>query len=329
MTIKVFVHLEGESIGIGGLHTSINNQRKAIRRSEVLELVDSPFEADVIHINNIGISSNLLVTLKHFNGVKVVIHAHSLLRNITEGFSVLRRFESAVEKLLKTTYKRGDVLIAPSQFCAEGVKKLVDGSVPIKSFSNGIDLEKYEDMPDKERMRKKYNAESPVICSVGNAFERKGVKEFIELGKEFPDRDFFWFGPIQWTAGNKIKELIESSPKNVRFTGRIKNILEAYSLADIFLFPSRQETQGLVLLEAAASSLPIVVRDLPAYTWIEGGKECLKSSNLEELKQNTRRFLEDPELREKFSRNARKLAERHSIDELRKDLEKTYIEVMK
>lgn len=328
MKYKIFVHLEGESIGIGGLHTATKNQREAIRKSNILELADSPFDADIVHINNVGVVSNFLLTLKRFKDLKAVIHAHSLVGNIPEGFAIFKGAESILENFLSFTYNRGDILIAPSEFCADKVSEIVDGDVPVRNFSNGINLKDFDEFPSKDEVREKYGVEGTVICSVGNVFERKGVEEFIKLGEYFEDMDFFWFGPISWSAGRRVREMIENSPENVTFTGRVENILEAYSLADIFVFPSRHETQGLVLLEAAASYLPIVVRDLPAYSWIKDGKECLKSSDMEELRENVSLFLKNPSLRSKFSKSARSLAEKHSIDELRENLESTYMEVM-
>ena len=53
---------------------------------------------------------------------------------------------------------------------------------------------------------------------------------------------------------------------NVRFEGLVENrdrIADFYRASDVFIFPSRMEGLGNVVLEAMASGLPIVVSDLP------------------------------------------------------------------
>lgn len=55
------------------------------------------------------------------------------------------------------------------------------------------------------------------------------------------------------------------SGANVIFTGFIPDITEAYSGADVFFMPSYAEGMSIVLLEAMASELPCVVRDIPEF----------------------------------------------------------------
>jgi glycosyltransferase involved in cell wall biosynthesis len=54
--------------------------------------------------------------------------------------------------------------------------------------------------------------------------------------------------------------------ERVLFTGELPRdtLPDAYASADAFVFASRTETQGLVLVEALAARLPIVAVDTPA-----------------------------------------------------------------
>lgn len=325
--LKVYVHLEGESFGIGGLQSAVSNQREAIRRSKDMELVDSPFKADVLHINNIGPFSNILASLKKFKDLKIIFHAHSITDSIIGGYPFLERFSDQIDKFLEFTYNRGNLVLVPSEYTKKRISDFVE--VPIRIISNGINIEKFESLPDKESVKKKYDLKGKVACAVGNIFKRKGIDDFAELAENLPEVEFVWFGPIPKTAGKEIKNIINNSSKNLHFTGKVDNILEAYAAADLFVYPSNHENQGIVVMEAASSELPIVLKNLDSYDWIEDGRECLKSDNLEEMISNVRELLEDKEKRERLSRNARKLIEKHSLDNIKNRLYEVYMEAYK
>lgn len=66
----------------------------------------------------------------------------------------------------------------------------------------------------------------------------------------------------------KIREVIEEDhPHNVILPGYVKGpVIEgAYAGADCFFFPSKEETEGIVVLEALASSQQVLLRDIPVY----------------------------------------------------------------
>ena len=65
----------------------------------------------------------------------------------------------------------------------------------------------------------------------------------------------------------------------------MKIILEgAYSDADCFFFPSYEETEGIVVLEALASKCQVVVRDIGVFDpWLQDGINCYKGHNNEEF----------------------------------------------
>lgn len=80
----------------------------------------------------------------------------------------------------------------------------------------------------------------------------------------------------------------EDHPQNVEFPGYIKgDILEgAYSAADLFFFPSYEETEGIVILEALASKQQVLVRDIPVYNgWLEDRVNCYMGHSNEEFSQ--------------------------------------------
>jgi len=126
---------------------------------------------------------------------------------------------------------------------------------------------------DKEAARKKLGIKPNefVVMGNGQVQPRKRFDTFVAVAKELPDVTFIWVGGIPFKslgADHKhMQELMDTAPKNVTVTGvieleEVRNYLKA---SDAFMLPSDQENHPLAMLEAAASELPIVVRDIPQY----------------------------------------------------------------
>ncbi len=88
------------------------------------------------------------------------------------------------------------------------------------------------------------------------------------MAKKMPQYKFIWFGstPKALITG-EVRKVLKNHPDNVIFPGYIVGevIQGAFSGADCFFFPSHEETEGIVILEALASSQKIVIRNIGAY----------------------------------------------------------------
>lgn len=65
-------------------------------------------------------------------------------------------------------------------------------------------------------------------------------------------------------ALERLAETLGIRPR-IRFLGSVNNVPQLLAESDLFLFPSRWEGQGLVLLEAVAAGLPFIASDLPVF----------------------------------------------------------------
>src|SRR6185437_4522889 len=125
----------------------------------------------------------------------------------------------------------------------------------------------------KNYLHKKFDipTSSPILLSVGRLGKEKNFGFIIELFEELAKKDteshlvIVGHGTENKALKHKVEELNLTS--RIHFTGKVtkKYINSVYADADIFVFASTTETQGLVLLEACAAKLPVVVVDDPAF----------------------------------------------------------------
>ena len=84
----------------------------------------------------------------------------------------------------------------------------------------------------------------------------------------------------------KVQKIIDNPPKNLLFPGYVEKdmLLGAFSAAKAFLFMTYEENEGIVVLEALSSRLPLIVRNIPVYEgWLSDGKNCMKANDNDEF----------------------------------------------
>ena len=149
-----------------------------------------------------------------------------------------------------------------------------------------------------EKFRKDfgYSTEDKVIMGVGLYLERKGILDFVELAKKMPEYKFIWFGysPL-YASPRKVRKAVKTKLPNLYFAGYVEpEVLRgAYSGANLYLFPTLEETEGIPILEALTEKIPSIVRDIPIFDeWLIDGKNVYKAKNTEEFESKIKGILE-------------------------------------
>lgn len=333
--MKVLLYFEGEKIlAKSGIGRALDHQKRALSAVGIEYTLDAECtDYDILHINTYGINSHNMVNKARKMGKKVIYHAHSTEEDFRNSFIGSNQLSPLVKKYLVSLYSKADYLITPTPYS----KDLLEGygiKVPIVSISNGIDLNRFERSKTKEEKFKEYfniASNQKVIICVGLYFERKGIIDFVELARQFPDYRFIWFGHTpMYSIPRTIRTLVrEDHPKNVEFPGYIKgDIIEgAYSAADLFFFPSYEETEGIVILEALASKQQVLVRDIPVYKgWLKDKENCYMASTNEEFASLIESLIEKklPNTCE----SGYEVAKQKSIERIGHDLKEVYETVL-
>ncbi len=170
----------------------------------------------------------------------------------------------AVVKLCTGYANRCDRVIAPSAGVARLLRRRgVD--TPISVIPTGVDTTRFIRRNDTS-FRESWNIPEKgfVVGHVGRLAPEKNLKLLADAAAIFlcnhEDAHFVitGAGPAETNIRETVREAGVS--ERVHFTGPLvdDNLVEAYSAFDAFLFTSKSETQGMVLVEAMAANTPVV-----------------------------------------------------------------------
>ncbi|OGC88605.1 hypothetical protein A2419_02985 [Candidatus Adlerbacteria bacterium RIFOXYC1_FULL_48_26] len=327
LNAKFYKAFGGDNKIRGGLIAAIEHQKK------ILDLLQIPYtdnpndDWDILVVNVPWPASMSLARKAKREGKKVIVWAHVSAEDLFQSVRIFQLFtflKPLVWKYLIHSFNQGDLIMCPSNYTKNVMLKFGLPEHKLIVQTNGIDTaEFHKDEARRQKYRTDLKINTLAVGMVGLVLpERKGVDTFIALGKTFPEHQFFWFGKIFSSA---LVAPVSTDQPNVHFTGFVDDILAAINSIDIFVFPSREENQGIAILEAAAVGLPILVRNLPAYEgWLVHEQNCLIAKSEEEFAIHLKRLFEDAELRERLSKAALVLAQEQSLESQTQVMKKIY-----
>ncbi|MBR6935083.1 MAG: glycosyltransferase family 4 protein [Clostridia bacterium] len=296
--MKILLYTEFEKLtGQSGLGKAIRHQMRALEENGI-EYTKSPKEAhDIIHINYYGLRSYHLAKKEHRKGGKVVYHAHSTEEDFKNSFIFSNLISPLFKKWICKCYSQGDAIITPTPYS----KRLLEGYglKNITAISNGIDLSFF--CPDKEageRFREKYGfgKEDKVVVGIGLYLERKGILDFVEMSKRLPQYKFIWFGHTNLAiVPRKIRKAVKTRLPNLQFPGYVEpsGIKEALNGADLYWFPTHEETEGIPAMEACACGQKTLVRNIPVFEgWLIDGVNTYMADSVDGFEQKICDILE-------------------------------------
>lgn len=310
-----------------GFLVSYLSQKKALRNQGIFFTDDLKQDTDIFQANAQGLRTLWLMKKFKKRGKKIIIYAHATTEELADSFRAFHFFSNFYKKYLSYIYGLADAVICPSIYTANLLQEKY--GIPKEKtvfISNGVDIRAFGFDPVKrEKFRRecKLVSDDIAVLNLAMVIKKKGIDTFVAMGKLFPEINFIWCGKI---FSRMFASEIPSHSTNVYFAGYVADEKAAYAGADIFLFPSYEENQGISVLEAAAAGLPIIVRDILVYSgWLQDGYHCLKAKNDEEFKNKLNLLIKDRDLRRKLGENARQMVEKdHSLEAIGIKLKNLY-----
>jgi len=169
---------------------------------------------------------------------------------------------------LRWFHNRSELVMVPTEEVKKDLIKHKIGKPKI--WSRGVDLDIFK--PKKGRRKNK----NPILLNVGRVAVEKNLEEFLKIDLPYE----------KWVVGDgpAFKELKKKYPKVIFHGAKSKEELEYYyNKADVFVFPSKTDTFGLVLLEAMACGLPVAAFPVSGPLDVIGNSNAgILNSNLKE-----------------------------------------------
>lgn len=286
---------------------------------------------DIIHGFSGGAIPSLGLALAKFRKVPYVFTYNTRLNHYTHYFlggKVIR--PRAVEKIVELYCNVCDYVVAPADYVKEeliefGVKK------PIIVIPNGVDTKKFK--PEKSGYLKNklgLNENDKIVIYVGRLAKEKSVDFLIKSFAFIKNPNTYFVivgdGPERKNLEKLIKKL--NLDKKIILLGFVEHAMlsQIYNSADVFVFGSQTETQGLVVMEAMACGLPVItVKDKVFEQFIENGVDgFIVEKNNKEFADKLKEILTDKNLSEQISKNASIKAQQFSLEEIAKKFESLY-----
>ena len=154
---------------------------------------------------------------------------------------VMRRFHGRAERTFAAT------LSLAEELNSRGLERT-------HIWPRGVDLDQFNpDVPPHPAMA---DLPRPILLNVGRVAPEKNIEAFLDLDVA---------GSKVMVGGGPALEKMRAAYPDVLFLGpkHGAELASAYTAADVFVFPSRTDTFGLVNIEALACGLPVAAYPVP------------------------------------------------------------------
>ncbi|HSD74107.1 MAG TPA: glycosyltransferase [Steroidobacteraceae bacterium] len=229
-----------------------------------------------------------------------------------------------------------DRLIAPSRAMREALAAY-GVRTPIEIIPTGLEADRFEPGDGASfRARCGISPERPVLVHVGRIAHEKNIdfllRMLVRVRAELPDIVLLIAGEGPALEHCRRLAIELGLAANVHFAGyldRRRELLDCYRAGDLFVFASRTETQGLVLLEAMAQAVPVVsTAHMGTIDILGPGRGCVVVEEQEhKFAAQIVRLMGDTLLRKRLGRDAQGYAATWSAREQASRLLELYREI--
>ncbi len=242
--------------GVEGLPLPMYPELKMALPSPAVGRQLQQFKPDIIHVVNPAILGLGGIYYGKKLNIPILASYHTHLPKYLHhyGFGVL---EPLLWELLKGAHNQAELNLCTSTAMVEELRS--HGIDRVDLWQRGVDTEMFVPELASREMRSRLsenNPDSPLLLYVGRLGAEKEIERIKPVLAAIPDARLALVGdgPHRQT----LEQYFAGTPTN--FVGYLKGqeLATAYASADAFIFPSRTETLGLVLLEAMAAGTPVV-----------------------------------------------------------------------
>ena len=242
--------------GVSGIPLPLYPELKLAIPRPSLKLVLEKFKPDLIHVVNPAVLGLGGIYYAKTLNIPLVASYHTHLPQYLHHYG-LGALEGLLWELLKLGHNQAQLNLCTSTAMVE---TLVDHGIErVDLWQRGVDTEMFQPHLVSKQMRSRLsqgNPDAPLLLYVGRVSAEKQIDEIKPVLEAIPD------ARLAIVGDGPHREAMEThfAGTNTHFVGYLQGLelAAAFASSDAFIFPSRTETLGLVLLEAMAAGCPVV-----------------------------------------------------------------------
>ncbi len=223
----------------------------------------------------------------------------------------------------RTVYGRCDGYVAISPALQELSREAGLPQGRVQLVPQGVDIDRFRPVDDRMSVRRELglSTDGPLLTFVGSLVHRKGldvlVDAWCDIHRAHPTARLLLVGRDDFEGHNSERAFLSdqlarvpaAAAERMHRTGVQQDVHRFLQASDLFLFPSRREGFGTVMVEAMACGVPCVVAELPGITdfiFPDGGTGIVVAqSDARRLAEGALRLLRDPDAAAQMGEAAR------------------------
>lgn len=294
----------------------------------------SAFNPDVAHLFHPMMTGIPTMGMLKWMEVPTVTSFHLDYARLANQFKVgsidLGFTRPLLEELTKSVFNWSDYSLAPSKLIQSQMQDL--GIRNVGLWRRGVDANMFDPQYYSDVMRHELadgHVDDTLLIYVGRLSDEKQIEHIRPVLESVPNTCLVVVG--DGPARPNLEEHFAGLP--VKFMGymRGERLSQAYASADIFVFPSRLETFGLVVVEAMAAGLPVVASRVGGVTdVVEEGITgyTFDSGDIDTLVDGVRKIAVNRENIQRMGNDARAYAETQSWDSMMDEVIEVYADLI-
>ncbi len=298
---------------------------------------------DLVHIQTPFAAHRAGVDLARRRGVPVVETYHTYFEHYFEHYvpflpkSVCRRI---ARRLTRRAARELDHMVVPSTAMRDALAAY-GVTTPMTVLPTGIRRESLGEpaAADGAAFRRSHDiaADRPVLVHIGRIGHEKNLRfllqSFERIVRKLPSALLIVAGEGPARAGLETLGREMGLGQNLLWLGyldRERELAGCYRAGDAFVFTSKTETQGLVLLEAMALGVPVVALAEMGTKDLLGERRgaLVADDDSDDFAAKCLQLLRDPELRARLAKEGPAVAAEWSAERMAERLERLYRELL-
>lgn len=322
-------HKGARIYGVSGFPLPLYPELKLALPRPAIGMALAEFKPDVIHVVNPAVLGLAGLYYAKVMQIPLIASYHTHLPQYLQHYG-LGMLEPVMWELIKASHNQAQLNLCTSTAMVEELRGR--GIQRLDLWQRGVDTETFHPSLASEKMRSRLSQghpESPLLLYVGRLSAEKEIDRIKPVLESIPGARLALVGDGPHRSA--LEKHFAGTP--TYFVGYLTGepLGSAFASADAFIFPSRTETLGLVLLEAMAAGCPVVAArsgGIPDIVTDGVNGYLFDPQNEQGAIAATQRLFQEQTERETLRQNARAEAERWSWSAATRQLQQYYQSVV-